>query len=77
MWHLEAWDIRNKKLAKDYPLSFARSDPFLARLLKRDISEDQGGGWPMNAEQLRELSPHVPEPLTPDRYEYILEYLQD
>jgi len=31
MWHLEAWDKKTEKLARDYSLSFTRTDPFLAR----------------------------------------------
>jgi hypothetical protein len=77
MWHLEGYDKKTERLAKDYSLSFARTDLFLAGLLKRDLSRDQGGGWPLDADQLRALAPYIPEPLTPDRYDYILEYLQD
>ena len=76
MWWLEAYD-KTEKLAKDYSLPFARDDPFVASLLKTDISKDQGGGWPLDADQLHMLAPHVPEPLTPERYDYILEWLQD
>ncbi len=77
MWWLEAFDKKTELLVKDYALPFAPDDPFLAKVLKRDPDKLLGGGFALDADQLHQLAAHIPEPLTPDLYDYQIEYLRD
>ena len=77
MWYLEAFDKKTERLVKDYALPFAPDDPFLAHVLKRKPNELLAGGFALNAEQLRELAAHIPEPPLPDVYDYQIEFLRD
>jgi hypothetical protein len=77
VWHLEAYDKKTQKLAKDYVLPLAPDDPFLARVLKREPDKLLAGGFALDAAQVRELAAHIPEPLLPDIYDYQIEYLRD
>ncbi len=76
-WCLEAYDKKTERLVKEYTLPFAVDDAFLAVVLKRDRNKLLAGGFELDADQLRQLAAHIPEPLTPDLYDYQIEFLRD